>query len=100
MLEDDVLVPEVLGWREADLRPLEPGEPDDIGLVAPFGDGVALPDRLAGHLPSARVERLGVVGQRVEVELGAEAGEVTRVRGRMHALASHEREAPHEGVDR
>ena len=41
-----------------------------------------------------------MVGERVEIELRAETREVTRVGGRVHALASHQRKAPHEGVDR
>ena len=97
VFEEHVLVAEVLFGRQADLRPLESGERDDVRLLA-LGDRVALPNRLPRHLPRAWIERLGVVGQRVEIELRAEAGEVTRVGRGMHPFASHQGEAPHEGV--
>ena len=91
---------EVLLGCEADLRPFKAGEGDDIGLSSPLSHGIALPHRIARHLPSARIESLRVVGQRVEVELRAEAREVAGIGGRVNALPAHQRKTPHEGVDR
>ena len=100
VLEEDVFVSVVLLRREPDLRPLEPRERNEVGLLALRRDRIALPDRLARHLPRARVEGLGMIGERVEIELGAKACEITSIGGRMHALASHQRQAPHERIHR
>ena len=91
----------VVGFRrEADLRPLVAGECDRIRLLAPGRHRVALTHRVPAHLPGSRVERLGMVGQRVEIELRAKPGKVAGVGRRVHALASHQGKAPHERVDR
>jgi hypothetical protein len=69
VLENDVLVAVVLFRGQRDLRPLEACEGHQVGLGVLLGHRVALADRILAHLPGTRIERLGVIGQRIEVEL-------------------------------
>jgi len=62
------------------------------------GHVVALPDALLGQAPRVCGEALGVVGEGEEIEVGAVAREVAGVRGRVGALAPHQRQREEEAV--
>ena len=68
-LEDDVLVAVVVVRVGADLRPLETHHRDQVGLVGVEVAGVAVAHRGDRLGPLLRRHRLGVVGERPEVDL-------------------------------
>src|SRR5262249_25945560 len=68
VVEDDVLVPVVVGRGDADLRPLPAEIGDEVGILGITGDRVALPDGLLRLAPVLRRDRLGMVGDAPEVE--------------------------------
>src|SRR5262245_51194557 len=98
LAEDDVLVPVMVGRRYADLRPFPAEKRHQVRVRRVSGHRVALPDRLLRLPPVRRGDRLRVVGDRPEVEVRAEAGEVAGIRRRMGALALEHGEAADEGV--
>jgi hypothetical protein len=100
VFEDHVSVTVVVLRGRSDLRPFESGECNQVRLLALGVDRIALAHRLLDHRPGARRQRFGVIGEGIEVELGAEACEVTRIGGRMHALPAHQGEAPLKRVHR
>ena len=98
--EDHVPVSVVRLRRRPDLRPLEADEGDQIGVARIARARVALAQALLRRLPVRGRERLGVIVEREEIELGAVAREVAGVGGRVGALARHHRQRHQEGVDR
>jgi hypothetical protein len=97
--DDHVAVAVVGVGIGAGLGPLPADEGHQVRVLRITGLGVALAHAVDGLAPARRREALGVIVQREEVQVRAEAREVAGVGGRMGALAPEHGKRVHQGVD-
>jgi len=98
--EDHAAVAPVAFRSESRLAPLEAHEGHQIGVAGVAGHVVALAHAFLGGGPVVGEQRLRVIGEGEEVEVGAVACEVAGVGGWMCALATDQRQREQEAVPR